>query len=989
MRRYMYFLSLLVLISFTQPSSVLYNNVSKKNIKEEAFLAAQPIYSNFSSSAITNRFLAASVEKMKISPTVDSQQTLTGDTAIEVDSGEAFTCALMSSGKVKCWGDNSFGQLGDGTKYSRKNPKDVYGIENSIEVAVGNYHACALLQNGEVKCWGRNAFGQLGNGTFRASLIPVNAQTTETFKQVTSNGEDTCAVTNNNGVLCWGMNEHGELGDTTNINRSTPVFVYGLQNGVLSIATGPYHTCAILSLNKSVVCWGSNPFGELGDETSQNRFAPVPVAHLSEGALQVSAGGNHTCALSILGNIWCWGWNEYGQLGNGNNSNSYIPVLVFGITKDIKEISTRLDHNCTLFNSGKLMCWGHNNHGQLGDRTNTNRNFPVQVTGLISGVSDVIVGNLTSCVVMESGGIKCWGDNTARQVGDGTTIEQWEPVDVVNLNKIYCIPLPNAIQPKVLIINYNPWLNTKEISLFENESEFNSLATSEQARLDFCEESGGFVNIKIVGLMDRNEFPMMTNGKRMTEAEYLQLRNEGKTYSQLYPNAEIDYAYAVRDGDLQKKIKNNEVDEIWLFLSWTMSGYESLMGGPGAFSINGPIFDIDSGKAFAIMGFENAGGGTLHSFGHRIEGTFDKAYGVVYDQQDTPWARFRKYSNSGWLPNAPIAAGDTEHPPNARSTYDYDNTEPVISTADDWFNYPNLTGATTIVSALDWEKSDYLYYKWWFRHFPKAEGVSARAESAPNELRQNNWWKYIFQYYAYPELVGITAPSNLSLSTISQTQIRLSWTDNSMSESDFHVERSLSGSSDWTEIATVGVNSTNFNDFNLTCGTNYYYRIRAHDNLNNIFSNYSNIASSTTQTCNQSLKKYFLPAVSKTVTTSSYKTTIDAKVEWQDTGINVKQGDQIRVSYLSGLWSIWDTVDPNTDAIGQNGRHDGCTYLPSANTGALIGGISTTSIYMIGNSGSFMASTDGTIHLSINDCKGEFGNNNGSITVNIVVLSGS
>jgi N-acetylneuraminic acid mutarotase len=321
-----------------------------------------------------------------------------------------------------------------------------------------------------------------------------------------------------------------------------------------------------------------------------------------------------------------------------------------------------------------------------------------------------------------------------------------------------CLDLPSTIYPKVLVVTYNPWLSTLGKSLFEHETNFDPWATSQQIRQDFCETSGGFVNIQLVGRIDRTEFPLEADGLRLTEGEYLQLRAQGQNYAQAHGGAHIDIRHAIEDGGLHLKIGNHEVDEIWLFLSWTYGFYEAYMGGPGAFSINGPTFPSDSGRAFAVMGFETAVGvpNSLHSVGHRVESTLDRAFGYFASHLDTPWARFRKNPSyaAEWLPGVPMGIGDIHHPPNTNQDYDYTNPAVATSSADDWLNYPSLTGQTQRVTAQTWGNSDHGYYRWWYGHLPRAAGVSPRADSAPDEFRQNNWWKYIFLFNQYPELVG-------------------------------------------------------------------------------------------------------------------------------------------------------------------------------------------------------------------------------------------
>lgn len=327
---------------------------------------------------------------------------------------------------------------------------------------------------------------------------------------------------------------------------------------------------------------------------------------------------------------------------------------------------------------------------------------------------------------------------------------------------IVCAPRASAIKPRVLVLSYNPWLSSQDMSMFEYETRPavppDPLETSEQMHLDICNASDGFVDIQVVEQIERNEFPLMTNGLRMDEQEYLSLYSQGLTYSDVYPGAMIDLNFAITDDSINERIKNHEIDEVWYFGSWTISSYESQMGGPGAFWINGPTFEIDSGRAFVVQTFENrlGIGMLLHGFGHRVEGILNQAYGNIATNQDTPWARYAKNPSfpPDWIPGVPLGIGDIHHPPNATLDYDYTNQTIVESSADDWFNYPNMTGQTQQVNAQTWGNTQDGFLQWWHSHLPKSEGVSPRADSSPSEMRQNNWWKYIFEFYRYAELVG-------------------------------------------------------------------------------------------------------------------------------------------------------------------------------------------------------------------------------------------
>ncbi len=191
-------------------------------------------------------------------------------------------------------------------------------------------------------------------------------------------------MTTGGGAFCWGWNSYGQLGDGTTTNRSTPVPVTGLSSGVVSLAAGSGHTCAVTT-GGAARCWGWNSYGQLGDGTTTNRSTPVPVTGLPSGVASLAAGSGHTCAVTTGGAAKCWGWNSYGQLGDGTTTNRSTPVPVTGLPPEVASLAAGSGHTCAVTTGGTAKCWGYNFNGQLGDRTTTNRSTPVPVTGLPSG----------------------------------------------------------------------------------------------------------------------------------------------------------------------------------------------------------------------------------------------------------------------------------------------------------------------------------------------------------------------------------------------------------------------------------------------------------------------------------------------------------------------------------------------------------------------------------------------------------------------------
>jgi len=230
---------------------------------------------------------------------------------------------------------------------------------------------------------------------------------------------------------CWGDNSAGGLGDGTTTASTTPVDVAGLASGVDAIAAGDRYTCA-LATGGGVKCWGYNEFGQLGDGTTTDSALPVDVAGLGNRVDAIAARGEHTCAL-ITGRVKCWGANLNGQLGDGTTTSSSLPVDVTGLSSGVIAIAAGGEHTCAIATSGSVKCWGWNKTGQLGIGTSSDSSTPVDVVGLTGEVRAVATGGRHTCALMTAGGVKCWGYDEFGQLGIGSTANSAIPVDVAGL----------------------------------------------------------------------------------------------------------------------------------------------------------------------------------------------------------------------------------------------------------------------------------------------------------------------------------------------------------------------------------------------------------------------------------------------------------------------------------------------------------------------------------------------------------------------------
>jgi len=356
-------------------------------------------------------------------------------TAVTV--GADHTCAVTVSGAGYCWGDNFFGQLGDGTRTQRTAPVLIAGGLRFAAVDAGSWHTCGVTTVGAAYCWGYNAFGQLGEGSTVQQLTPVAVVGGLTFSTLSAGHLHTCGITTDGTAYCWGDNDVDQVGDGTTIaSRTSPVSVAGgLHVSVISAGWG--HTCVVTE-DAAANCWGDNRFGQLGlgDGSGVYRTA-IPVAVAGGVPFRaVSAGDSHTCGVSTDNTTYCWGWNT-GQLGDGTHVNRASPTPVAGgFSFATVEAGGRVDpqtrevaYSCGVTTNHQALCWGNDTNGRLGDGNGGDTSTPVPVVGGLSFFS-VSPWFRHTCGVTPDGAAYCWGDNSSGALGNGTTASSSSPTRV-------------------------------------------------------------------------------------------------------------------------------------------------------------------------------------------------------------------------------------------------------------------------------------------------------------------------------------------------------------------------------------------------------------------------------------------------------------------------------------------------------------------------------------------------------------------------------
>jgi alpha-tubulin suppressor-like RCC1 family protein len=344
--------------------------------------------------------------------------TLSG--VLAVAGGEEYSSVLLEAGPVFAWGSDEAGQLGDGLSGPEGEsdvPVEVSRLNDVTAIAAGGEHGLALLENHTVFAWGGGEFGQLGERKQEDSDLPIGVSTLSGVKAIAAGEEHSLALLENHTVKSWGYNGSGQLGDGTAKNKQKPIAVNNL-SGVVAIAAGGEHSLALLE-NGTVMAWGSNEYGQLGDGTSSGpgncgtKKAPEPcsrnpvaVTGLSD-VRAIAAGGEHSLALLDNGTVMAWGDNESGELGDGERADSDIPVAVSGLS-GVVAIAAGEEDSLALLENGTVMAWGNNEFGQLGDEAADGpercgaaggevpcSSIPVPVSGL-SGVTGIAAGGAHS-----------------------------------------------------------------------------------------------------------------------------------------------------------------------------------------------------------------------------------------------------------------------------------------------------------------------------------------------------------------------------------------------------------------------------------------------------------------------------------------------------------------------------------------------------------------------------------------------------------------
>ena len=358
-----------------------------------------------------------------------------------VSAGSGHTMAVDTGGNLWAWGDNSQGQLGDGTLISRRSPIKI--MDNVSMISAGDRYNLAIRTDGSLWAWGQNDRGQLGDGTAINRRYPVKimedviyasagwkrtdgglAEGVQYFQDVNS-APDTgliwqhsLAVTSDGVLWAWGDNNAGQLGDETLINRHAPVRVMG---DVVSVSAGNMFTMAV-KIDNSLWAWGHNDRGQFGIGTIVGSRIPIMIM---ENVLEVYAGDSYAMLIRTDGSLWAMGQNDRGQFGNGNRVSSRVPLR---LKENVQSLAASGNHTMAIMADGSLWAWGQNDRGQFGNGTTINSNTPVRITDNVVAVS---AGDKHTAIIRQDGTLWAWGLNNRGQLGNSSTVNSFAPIRIM------------------------------------------------------------------------------------------------------------------------------------------------------------------------------------------------------------------------------------------------------------------------------------------------------------------------------------------------------------------------------------------------------------------------------------------------------------------------------------------------------------------------------------------------------------------------------
>ena len=407
----------------------------------------------------------------------DLDNSLKGKTITNIYSGGI---ALDNEGKVHAWGENDNGQVGDGSNENRNTPICISDLENSLNGKIvtniwdDGSTIIALDNEGKVYTWGDNSFGQVGDGSNEDRNTPIcisdldNSLKGKTITNIYSNSYAVVALDDEGKVYTWGDNSFGQVGDGSNEDRNTPICISDLDNSlkgktITNIYLDAYTKIALDNEGK-VHAWGDNSNGQVGDGSNENRNTPICISDLDNSLkgrtiTNIYLDGYAKIALDNEGKVHAWGSNPFGQVGDGSNEDRNTPICISDLDNSLKgrTITNIYSDGYTMIaldNEGKVYTWGSNSNGQVGDGSSEDRNTPICVSDLDNSLKGKTITNIypddTTIAIDNEGKVHAWGDNGYGQVGDGSSEKRNTPICISDLENS---PLKDRNIVKYCILN--------------------------------------------------------------------------------------------------------------------------------------------------------------------------------------------------------------------------------------------------------------------------------------------------------------------------------------------------------------------------------------------------------------------------------------------------------------------------------------------------------------------------------------------------------
>ncbi len=359
-------------------------------------------------------------------------------TYLAVSASGLHSCGLGVEGDLYCWGDNSHGQLGNsrgGANQKEISPSAVGGGAKWLQADAGLYHTCAIKADNSLWCWGYDTEGQLGADSYSSYhpdlVLPAQVGELRDWQSVSAGSTHSCGIRSDKSLWCWGSNHFGELGNGEGdfgMGDSSPVRV-GNWTDWESVSCGAGFSCGLRG-DQSLWCWGNNFFGALGDGSGENQSVPTLLGEAGPW-LSLSVGDSHGCAVKSDQSLWCWGYHGSGQVGVGDDADDFVmQPLQVGDSFEWISVTAGSYHSCGTQTGGRAFCWGDNRLGQLGDSTGLSRTYPMEVSSTAKWIS-LTSATTHSCGVDDSHQLYCWGDNTDGMLGRGREPQKLSPSEVL------------------------------------------------------------------------------------------------------------------------------------------------------------------------------------------------------------------------------------------------------------------------------------------------------------------------------------------------------------------------------------------------------------------------------------------------------------------------------------------------------------------------------------------------------------------------------